>query len=144
MDHEGHEGTRRKPSTQVDHSEGDEATSRQILTCAMRVHSALGPGLLESAYEICLAHVLEASGVPVKRQVSMPLTFEGVDLDAGYRLDLLVDNRVVVEVKAIERLQPIHTAQLLSYLRLANLRMGLLLNFHVLRMKDGIKRVLNG
>jgi GxxExxY protein len=110
----------------------------------MRVRSALDPGLLESAYEICLAHLLATSGVPVRRQVSMPLTFEGIDLGAGYRLDLLVDNRVIVEVKAVERLQPIHTAQLLSYLRLANLRMGLLLNFHVLRMKDGIKRVLNG
>ena len=111
----------------------------------MRVHTALGAGLLEGVYEVCLARELEKAGLPAQRQLSMPVRFEGEDLDAGYRIESLLDsNRVIVEVKAVESLQPMHTAQLLSYLRLAGLRTGLLMNFNVPRLQDGIRRVLNG
>lgn len=100
--------------------------------------------MLESAYEVCLAHELTEHGVEVRRQVALPIVYKDVRLEAGYRLDLLVHDILIVEVKAVDRLNPIHTAQLLSYLKLANIRLGLLLNFNVLRMKDGIRRVLNG
>ncbi|MBI3343691.1 MAG: GxxExxY protein [Gammaproteobacteria bacterium] len=115
-----------------------------ILGAAIKVNSALGPGLLESAYEACLFHEVSKQGLDVKRQVLLPVYYDGLNLDAGYRLDLVVANCVIVELKAVEKLLPIHTAQLLSYLRLSEMRLGYLLNFNVLRMKDGIKRVVNG
>lgn len=115
-----------------------------ILDAAMKVHSALGPGLLESAYEACLAHELRGNGVSVESQVALPVCYEGVTLEVGYRLDLLVENRVIVELKAVERLLPIHTAQLLSYLKLSDLKLGYLLNFNVVHMRDGIKRMAHG
>ena len=114
-----------------------------ILACAMSVHSALGPGLLESAYEICLAHELTKRGHEVERQVPLPVVYDNLKLDAGYRIDLLVAKQVIVEIKAVDRLMPMHAAQLLTYLRLARLKTGLLLNFNVLHLKDGIKRVSN-
>ena len=110
----------------------------------MKVHSALGPGLLESAYEVCLVHELTNLGMAVERQVELPVVYEGIHLDAGYRLDILVERKVIVEVKAIEKLLSIHTAQILSYLKLSGHQLGFLLNFNVLHMKDGIKRVVNG
>jgi GxxExxY protein len=122
----------------------DEPVTGLVLACAMRVHTALGPGLLESAYEICLAHELSQQGAKVSRQVSLPIVYRGIQLEAGYRIDLMVDNTLIVEVKAVEQLSPIHTAQLLSYLKLARVRLGLLLNFNVVHLKDGIKRVVNG
>ena len=115
-----------------------------IIGAAMKVHSALGPGLLESAYEACLAHELNKCSLDVKRQVSLPVVYDGVTLDVGYKLDLLVDDSVVLELKAVEKLLPIHTAQLLRYLKLGGHRMGYLLNFNVVSMRDGIKRVVNG
>jgi len=109
----------------------------------MEVHTALGPGLLENAYRICLVHALRQQGFKVETEVAKPIEFWGVKLDAGFRIDMLVEDSVIVEIKACERTLPVHEAQLLSYLRLTDLRIGLLLNFHVTHMKDGLKRVVN-
>jgi GxxExxY protein len=122
----------------------ENAIGREVLGCALRVHRALGPGLLENAYEACLAHELTKSGLAVKRQLGMPVTYDGVRVDLGYRLDLLVEDLVVVEVKALERLTDVHRAQVISYLRLGGYRLGYLLNFNVPVLKDGIWRVANG
>ena len=100
--------------------------------------------LLESAYEVCLAHELSRRGAKVSRQASLPVVYDGIQLEAGYRIDLMVEDALIVEVKAVDKLMPIHTAQLLSYLKLAKVRFGLLLNFNVVHLKDGIKRVVNG
>lgn len=108
-----------------------------IINAAMKVHTALGPGLLESAYEACLAQV---SGLRVETQVPLPVIYGDVKLECGYRMDMVVDNTVVIEIKAVEIIAPIHHAQLLSYLRLSKHNIGLLLNFHVEHMKDGIFR----
>lgn len=118
--------------------------SRIILDAAFRVHTALGPGLLESAYEACLAYELREAGLAVRTQVPLPVIYRDVKLDVGYRLDLLVEELVVVEIKAVESLAPIHHAQLLSYLKLSGKKLGLLVNFHVMHLKQGIKRVVNG
>lgn len=116
----------------------------KLLGCAFRVHSALGPGLLESAYEVCLLHELTEAGLAAARQVQFPINYDGVDLDAGYRIDLLIEDIVIVEVKSVEKLLPIHTAQLLSYLKLSNRKLGYLLNFNTTQLRSGIKRVVNG
>ena len=118
--------------------------SGQVVDAAIKVHSALGPGLLESAYEACLFYELGKRGLSVERQKIQPIVYEGVTIDVGYRMDLFVEGVVVVELKAVERLAPIHEAQLLSYLRLSGSKLGLLLNFNVTRMADGIKRMVNG
>jgi GxxExxY protein len=118
--------------------------SGQIVDAAMRVHAILGPGLLEGAYEVCLTHELRKRGLRVDTQFALPVSYDGVHVDLGYRLDLLVENEVVVELKAIETVLPVHKAQLLSYLRLGGKRLGLLINFHVDRLKDGITRLVNG
>ncbi len=117
--------------------------SRHVVDAAMRVHTALGPGLLESAYEACMAVALRNRGLRVERQVPSPIVFEGIRIDVGYRLDLLVEQEVVVELKAVTKVLPIHHAQLLSYLRLGRYPVGLLLNFHVRHMRDGIIRLAN-
>ncbi|MBI4441841.1 MAG: GxxExxY protein [Acidobacteria bacterium] len=109
----------------------------------MKVHSAVGPGLLESAYEACLLHELRDLGLKVAAQVSLPVAYDGVKIEVGYRVDLLVEDAVIVELKAVETLLSIHTAQLLSYLKLSGKRVGLLINFNVLQLKDGIKRMVN-
>jgi GxxExxY protein len=114
-----------------------------VVDAAMKVHTALGPGLLESAYEACLVYELRKRGLKVLAQVALPVVYEDVRLDAGYRIDLLVEDAVVVELKAVERLVPVHEAQLLSYLKLSGKKAGLLINFNVLHLKDGIKRVVN-
>jgi GxxExxY protein len=119
------------------------AISGQIVDAAMRVHTVLGPGLLEGAYEVCLAHELRKRGLRVETQFPLPVSYDGVRVDLGYRLDLL-ENEVVVELKAIETVLPVHKAQLLSYLRIGGKRLGLLINFHVDRLKDGITRLVNG
>ena len=119
-----------------------EEVGRQVLAAAMRVHSALGPGLLEGAYETCLGVDLARKGLRVERQMTLPLEYEGQRIEAGYRLDLLVEGLVVVEVKAVERLMPIHLAQVVTYLRLGKYALGYLLNFNVLHMRQGIKRVV--
>jgi GxxExxY protein len=115
-----------------------------IIASAMKVHTALGPGLLESAYETCLLYELEKLGLPVQRQVLIPLHYEDLTIDNGYRIDLLVGERVVVELKALEAILAVHRAQLLSYLRLGGFKLGYLLNFNVGRMRDGIVRLVNG
>lgn len=118
--------------------------SGQVIGAAIAVHRELGPGLLESAYEACLVHELRQRGIQVEQQVSQPVFYKGLQLDCGYRLDLLVENRVIVELKAVEAVLPIHEAQLLTYLKLRKLRLGLLINFNVPILKNGIKRLLNG
>ena len=109
----------------------------------MKVHTVLGPGLLESAYETCLEHELRKRGLHVVRQLPVPIVYDGVKIDVGYRIDLLVNNSVVVEVKAVIKLVPVHEAQLLSYLKLSGHRLGLLINFNVVHLKDGIHRLVN-
>ena len=115
-----------------------------IIGAAIEVHRALGPGLLESAYEECLCRELSLRQVPFERQRSLSVEYKGLDLDCGYRLDLLVDDRVVVEIKAVERLLPIHDAQLLTYLRLGGWKVGLLINFNVPVLKRGIRQRVLG
>ena len=117
--------------------------SGEVVDAAMQVHSALGPGLLEGAYEACLAHELRLRGFHVATQLPLPITYKGVEIKLGYRADLLVDNAVLVELKAVRKLVPLHEAQLLSYLKLSGHRVGLLTNFHVVHLKDGIKRLVN-
>ena len=114
-----------------------------IINSAMQVHSELGPGLLESAYETCLAYELEERGLQVERQKVLPLVYREVRLDAGYRLDLVVQDSVIVEIKAVDSLTPVHRAQMLSYLKLSRLTVGLLINFNVKLLKQGIRRVVN-
>jgi len=112
-----------------------------ILGAAIEVHRTLGPGLLESAYEACLAYELVHGGLQVERQKELPLRYRGVSLACGYRMDLLVEDAVVVEVKAVDRLEPIHEAQVLSYLKLSGKHLGLLINFNVKMLKTGIRRL---
>ncbi len=114
--------------------------SGAVIDATMKIHSALGPGLLESAYAACLKHELIKRGLKVACEVPLPVIYDGVRLDAGYRLDLVVEDTVVVELKAIEALAPIHQAQIISYLKLSGKPIGLLINFHTLHLKDGIKR----
>ena len=117
--------------------------SAQVVDAAMRVHSALGPGLLEGAYAACLAYELRCRGLSVLAQHPLPVVYKGTQVELGYRLDLLVEDAVIVELKTVTKLLPIHEAQLLSYLKLSGHRVGLLINFQVLHLKDGIKRMVN-
>ena len=117
--------------------------SYNVIGLAMKVHSALGPGLLESAYKECLAYELIKAGFDAKKEYPLPLVYEDVRLECGYRCDILVENRLVLELKSVELLNDIHLAQTLTYLKLAKCKLGLLLNFNVLSMKNGIKRIIN-
>jgi GxxExxY protein len=117
--------------------------SNKIIGVAIEVHSALGPGLLESAYKECLYYKIGKSGLNVEKEKAMPLVFEEVKLDCGYRIDLLVDSKLVIEIKSVEALNDIHLAQTLTYMKLGNYKLGLLLNFNVSKLKDGIRRVVN-
>ena len=119
-----------------------ENTAKTIVDAALKVHRALGPGLLESVYELCLAHELRRRGVQLESQVKLPITYEGLTIDAGLRLDIIVARQVIVEVKAVEKMNAVFDAQLLTYLQLTNLRLGLLINFNVPLIKDGIKRIV--
>jgi GxxExxY protein len=110
----------------------------------MKIHSLLGPGLLESAYQACLAHELRSRGFEVATEVPLPVVYEGQKLEVGYRVDIVVEGKVVVEVKSVEAMHPIHQAQLLSYMRLSGINVGLLINFNVLHLRDGIKRMVDG
>lgn len=114
-----------------------------IIGAAIDVHKHLGPGLLESSYEICLAYELNQRGLEVRTQVALPVIYKEVNLEAGYRIDLLVENKVIVEIKVVEEFSDIHLAQILTYLKLSDHRLGLLLNFNVSKMVDGLKRVVN-
>ena len=118
-----------------------EAAAAAVVDAALRVHKALGPGLLESVYEACLAHELAKRGISFRTQVTLPVRYDGVQLDAGFRVDLLVEDRVIVELKAVETLLPIHEAQLITYLKLSGLRLGLLLNFNVRLLREGMRRI---
>ena len=117
--------------------------SGQIIKAAIEVHGNLGPGLLESSYEGCLIHELLNSGVNVRSQVPLPVQYKGKSIDVGYRVDLLVEDQVIVELKSVEKTLPIHSAQILTYLKLSGLKLGLLINFNTLRIKEGIQRFIN-
>lgn len=121
------------------YTEFDNLTE-QILKCAYEVHTALGPGLLESAYKECLAYKLEKLGLRIEKEKPMPLIFEEVKLDCGYRLDILVENSIVLELKSVEALNEVHTAQILTYMRLGKFKIGYLMNFNVASLRNGIKR----
>lgn len=135
-------GVLRGVSQSLNREEMNSLTSR-VLGVVFKVHTALGPGLLESAYESVLAYELDKEGLRVKRQLAMPLIYEEVKLESGYRIDLLVEEEIIIEVKSIEALNDVHLAQVMTYLRLSENRIGLLLNFNVKSMKDGIRRVVN-
>jgi GxxExxY protein len=120
-----------------------EHITGQIIGAALRIHSLFGPGLLESAHRTCLAHELRQRGLRIQSEVPVPIAFDGLVIDVGYRLDLLVEDCVVVELKTVRKLMDVHSAQLLSYLRLSNKSTGLLINFHVPRLRYGIKRIVN-
>jgi GxxExxY protein len=115
----------------------------QIVDAAMKVHTALGPGLLESTYEVCLAFELSKRGLRMQRQAELPVVYEGIRIEAGYRIDLLVEELVIVELKSVAEVIPLHEAQLLTYLKLSDRKVGLLINFNVAHLKDGIKRMVN-
>ncbi len=117
--------------------------SNKIIGCAINVHKQLGPGLLESAYQECLFYELRQAGLKVIKEKPMPIVYKDVKLDHGYRIDLLVEEKVVIEIKTVEDFTDVHTAQVLTYLRLGNYKLGLLLNFHVTMLKNGLKRIIN-
>ena len=116
--------------------------SNKVIGCAIEVHRNLGPGLLESTYEQCLAHELKIEGIPFKLQHLLPVEYKGFKLDCGYRIDLLVDDELIVELKSVDNVLPIHQAQLLTYMKLSDIKIGLLMNFNVKYLKDGIKRMV--
>lgn len=118
--------------------------SNIMIGLAIKVHSVLGPGLLESAYKECLYYKIAISGFTVEKEKPMPLVFEEVKLECGYRIDLLIEKKLVIEIKSVEVLNDVHLAQALTYMKLGNYKLGLLLNFNVVKLKDGIKRVVNG
>jgi GxxExxY protein len=118
--------------------------SKIVFECALKVHKNLGPGLLESAYEECLFYELKKSNLFVEKQKALPLIYEEVKLDVGYRIDLIVENKFIIEVKSVESLNEVHLAQVLTYLRLSNCKLGLLINFNVKLLKDGVRRIING
>ncbi|PIU83067.1 MAG: GxxExxY protein [Elusimicrobia bacterium CG06_land_8_20_14_3_00_38_11] len=114
-----------------------------IIGVAINIHRELGPGLLESAYEVCLVYALAKSGLKIEQQKALPIVYHGIKLDCGYRLDLVVENEVIVEIKSVEKILPIHKAQLMTYLKLSGYKVGLLINFNVEILKNGIRRVVN-
>tara|TARA_R100000081_G_C4671765_1_gene92930 strand:- start:64 stop:444 length:381 start_codon:yes stop_codon:yes gene_type:complete len=118
--------------------------SSKIIGACIEVHKQLGPGLLESTYEICLGHELKLMGLEVKQQVPLPVIYKDVKLNAGYRIDMIVENKVIIEIKSVDALAPIHTAQILTYLKLKDLKLGLLINFNEIKVIDGLKRIING
>jgi GxxExxY protein len=122
----------------------EEQIGHAIIGAAIKVHSTVGPGLLESAYEVCLGYELEKQRLRLRRQALIPLRYEELAVDNGYRIDLLIEDMVVVELKAVAAILPVHKAQLLNYLRLGGYKLGFLLNFHVAHMRDGIVRLVNG
>ncbi|MBW2596765.1 MAG: GxxExxY protein [Deltaproteobacteria bacterium] len=120
-----------------------EEIGKKIVNAAIKVHRALGPGLLESAYQKCLTHELRKNGLKVACEVILPIQYEGIKIDAGYRIDMLVEDSVIIENKTVDQIAPIHEAQLLTYLKITGINLGFLLNWNVPLMKDGIKRMVN-
>ena len=116
--------------------------SNQVIGCALEVHRNLGPGLLESTYEQCLAYEMKTAGMAFKLQHALPVEYKNIKLDCGYRIDMLVDNSIIIELKSVDKILPIHQAQLLTYMKLAGISIGLLINFNVKYLKDGIKRMV--
>ena len=121
----------------------EEKLTKDIIGAAIEVHRHLGPGLLESAYEECLCHELQLRGLSFERQKPLPLEYKGIKLDCGYRIDILVENKVILELKCANSITPVHEAQLLTYLKLSGLKIGLILNFNVSLMRDGVKRLVS-
>lgn len=121
-----------------------QAVSHAVISAAMKVHTELGPGLLESTYQACLQHELGLAGCRSLAQVALPVVYRGVKLELGYRMDLLVEDLVIVEIKSVEALSPVHQAQVISYLKLSGKSIGLLINFNVVHLKDGVRRFVNG
>jgi GxxExxY protein len=121
----------------------EDAITGEVIGAAIEVHRALGPGLLESAYEQCLCHELSLRNVPFRRQIELPVVYKGVQLDCGYRIDMVVAELAIVELKTVDKLLPIHDAQLLTYLKLFHCQVGLLINFNVAVLRDGIKRIVH-
>jgi GxxExxY protein len=117
--------------------------SNKIIGCSIKIHKALGPGLLESAYKECLFYKLNQDGIYVEKEKPMPLIYENVNLECGYRIDLLVENKVVIEIKSVESINEVHVAQVLTYMKLGSFRLGLLINFNVFLLKNGIRRIVN-
>jgi GxxExxY protein len=122
---------------------GIDQITGTIINSAMKVHTALGPGMLKSVYEKCLKHELKKIGLAVESQVWLPVFYDGAEIEDGYKIDLLVEHQVIVELKVVERILEVHKAQMLSYLKLANKRVGLLINFNVVHLRDGIRRMVN-
>lgn len=118
--------------------------SKIVFESALKIHQVLGPGLLESAYEECLFYELKKYNLKIEKQKQLPLVYEGVKLDAGYRIDIIIEDKFIVEIKSVETLNDVHLAQLLTYLKLSNCKLGLLINFNVSLLKNGVKRVING
>lgn len=116
--------------------------TQKILDASFRVHAILGPGLLESVYQRCLSHELQFREIPFRSQLSLPILYDGIKMDGGLRIDFVVDNKVLIEVKAAEKIQPVFTAQVLTYLKLSGLRLGLLINFNVAHLRNGIRRIV--
>jgi GxxExxY protein len=135
LNHEEHESHRELGAD-------TEALGRTIIDAGFKVHKALGPGLLESVYEHCLAHELTQRGIPLRRQAVLPIVYDGLTLDAGYRLDVVVADSVIVEIKAVDQLTRLHEAQMLTYLKLSDLRLGFLMNFNVALFKQGVRRMV--
>ncbi len=127
----------------VEMGKTDEGLTETVIGASIEIHKELGPGLLESTYETCLAFELENRGISFKRQLELPINYKGLNLDAGYRIDILVEDRLILELKAVEKIHPIHEAQLLTYLKLTNCCIGLLINFNTHLLKCGIKRMVN-
>jgi GxxExxY protein len=117
--------------------------AKKVIGCAINVHKALGPGLLESSYEECLVYEIKKAGLKVERQKPLPLIYNEIRMEIGYRVDLLVENKVIIEIKAVEAINDVHLAQILTYLKLSNCKLGLLMNFNVSKAVDGIRRVVN-
>ena len=122
----------------------EEQISRIVFESALKVHKSLGPGLLESAYEECLFYEVKKTGLKVEKQKPLPLIYEEVNLEIGYRIDIIIENKFIVEVKSVELLNDVHLAQLLTYLKLSSCKLGLLINFNVKLLKNGVRRVING
>jgi GxxExxY protein len=122
----------------------EEEISKIVFEAALKVHKVLGPGLLESAYEECLYYELKKSNLKIEKQKALPLIYEEVKMDVGYRIDILIEDKFIVEIKSVESLNDVHLAQLLTYLKLANCKLGLLVNFNVKLLKNGVRRVING
>ncbi|MEO8725465.1 MAG: GxxExxY protein [Acidobacteriaceae bacterium] len=134
-----HEGVQRAKNQNT-----PDQVSRLVLGCAMRVHSNLGPGLLENTYEVCLEHELKKSGLQVERQVYLPIVYDGVKIDSAYRLDLVVEGCVIIEIKSVEAIIDVYKAQLISYLKLSGKSLGLIINFNVPHLRNGIRRMVVG